>query len=194
MRLKLLKYIVIAGILLISGSYAIISINANGRVYNDDIPYRTYGLLLGTSPITPYGTHNYYFDKRIDAAAKLFNKGKVRRIIASGGDYSSHNGCNELTAMRDSLIKRGVPNDAIILDYQGTRTKNSIVYTKSVCDSVIIISQQYHNERALYLADHFRLNAIAYNAEMPKSIRLKIKNLSREFLARIKMFWEVLTD
>lgn len=192
--LNLLKYAILIGILLIGGGYAVVSINSNGRVYDDEIPYRTYGLLLGTSPITPCGTHNYYFDTRIDAASELFNKGKISRIIASGGDYGGQHGCNELTVMRDSLIKRGVPKESIILDYQGTRTINSIVYTKSVCDSVTIISQQYHNERALYLADHYGLNAIAYNADMPKSIRLKIKNLSRELLARINMFWEVLTD
>ena len=84
--------------------------------------------------------------------------------------------------------------DAIILDYQGTRTRNSIIKTREITDSVTIISQKYHNERALYIADHYSLNAIAYNAKMPQTLKFKVKNLARESLARVKMLWELATD
>ena len=174
-------------ILAIGTCYALVSANANGRLYDavDEVPYCRYGLLLGTSPVTPQGEHNYYFDMRIDAAVELCKSKKIDRIIASGGDYAD--GCNELTAIRDSLVMKGVPADSIVLDYQGTRTVNSIVRAKELTDSVTLISQKYHNERALYLADHHGLYARAYNAETPKLIGKKIKNISREFLARVKM-------
>lgn len=174
-------------ILAIGVCYALVSANAKGRLYDavDDVPYCRYGLLLGTSPFTPQGEHNYYFDTRIDAAVELFKSKKIDRIIASGGDYAD--GCNELTAMRDSLAMKGVPADSIVLDYQGTRTVNSIVRAKELTDSVTLISQRYHNERALCLADRHGLCARAYDAETPKLIGKKIKNISREFLARVKM-------
>ena len=148
-------------ILAIGTCYALVSANANGRLYDavDEVPYCRYGL--------------------------LFKSKKIDRIIASGGDYAD--GCNELTAIRDSLVMKGVPADSIVLDYQGTRTVNSIVRAKELTDSVTLISQKYHNERALYLADHHGLYARAYNAETPKLIGKKIKNISREFLARVKM-------
>lgn len=189
-RNRLFKtFIALVGIMIlaIGGCYALVTVNAKGRVYNkaEDVAYCRYGLLLGTSPVTPQGEHNYYFDTRIDAAAQLFNNKKISLIIASGGNYAD--GCNELTAMRDSLIRKGVPADAIIIDYQGTRTINSIVRAKELTDSVTFISQKYHNERALYLADHYGLNAIAYNAETPESIRKQVRNILRELLARIKM-------
>ncbi|MDE5989917.1 MAG: YdcF family protein [Duncaniella sp.] len=178
-------FVAIVGIMIlaIGVCYALVSANAKGRLYDavDDVPYCRYGLLLGTSPFE----HNYYFDTRIDAAVELFKSKKIDRIIASGGDYAD--GCNELTAMRDSLAMKGVPADSIVLDYQGTRTVNSIVRAKELTDSVTLISQRYHNERALYLADRHGLCARAYDAETPKLIGKKIKNISREFLARVKM-------
>ena len=160
------------------------------------IPQNKVGLLLGTSPVTPQGEHNYYFDNRIYATVELYEQGKIKQIIASGGDYSNReNGCNELTAMRDSLVARGVPDSVITLDYQGLRTLNSVVKAKDIynLDSVTIISQKYHNERAIWLAGHYGIHAIAYNASTPNITDKRIKNISREFLARVKMFLDVLT-
>ena len=172
-----------------------VSANAKGKTFNDiqGIPFNEVGLLLGTSPVTSNGEHNYYFDERIKATATLYHSGKIKRIIASGGDYSSNGGCNELTAMRDSLIKQGVPDSLISLDYQGTRTLHSIAKVKYL-GSITIISQKYHNERAIYLAEHYGLQAVAYNATMPNIAKKKIRNISREFLARVKLFIDLVSS
>ena len=181
----------------IIGCYITISINANNTTYDSikAIPYNKVGLLLGTSPVTPQGGHNYYFDNRIYATVELYEQGKIKQIIASGGDYSNReNGCNELTAMRDSLVAHGVPDSVITLDYQGLRTFNSIVKAKEIynLDSLTVISQKYHNERAIWLAEHYGIHAVAYNAPTPDIIDKRIKNISREFLARVKMFLDVI--
>ena len=176
--------------------YIVVSVNASKKTYTivNCIPQNKVGLLLGTSPTTPQGEHNYYFDNRIQAAAQLYHNGRISHIIASGGDYSRENGCNELTAMRESLLALGVPDSIITLDYQGLRTLNSIVKAKEIycLDSVTIISQKYHNERAIWLAEHYGLNAIAYNASTPDITDKRIKNISRELLARVKMFIDIL--
>ena len=116
---------------IILSCYLLICINARGKTFNDvqNIPFNEVGLLLGTSPVTPNGEHNYYFDERIKATAALYHSGKIKRIIASGGDNSSNGGCNELIAMRDSLIKQEIPDSLITLDYQGSRTLNNTVMT-----------------------------------------------------------------
>lgn len=160
-----------------------------GKTFNDvqNIPHNEVGLLLGTSPITSTGEHNYYFDERIKATAALYHSGKIKRIIASGGDYSSNGGCNELIAMRDSLIKQEIPDSLITLDYQGSRTLHSITNVKNL-GSITIISQKYHNERAIYLAEHYGLQTVAFNATTPNIVNKKIRNISREFLARVKLF------
>lgn len=196
-RLSIIAMVVVT--VAVIACYTIISINANNKAYDSikAIPYNKVGLLLGTSPITPQGEHNYYFDNRIKATAELYNSGRISHVIASGGDYSDReNGCNELTAMRDSLIALGVPDSVITLDYQGIRTLNSIVKAKAVygLDSLTIISQKYHNERAVWLAEHYGLHAKAYNAPTPDITNKRIKNISREFLARVKMFLDILTE
>jgi SanA protein len=60
--------------------------------------------------------------------------------------------------------------------------------------SYTIISQQFHNERALYQAGHLGLgveNIQAFNAKMPKSRRAYLTSI-REYFARVKMFWDIL--
>ena len=175
--------------------YLLVSVNAKGKTFNDiqDIPFNEVGLLLGTSPVTSNGERNYYFDERIKAAATLYHSGKIKRIMASGGGYSNNGGCNELIAMRDSLIKQEVPDSLISLDYQGTRTLHSIIKVKDL-GSITIISQKYHNERAIYLAEHYGLQAVAYNATMPNIAKKKIRNTSREFLARVKLFIDLMSS
>lgn len=192
--------VIIAIIIVIITCYMIVGCKASGKTYDmvADVPHREVGLLLGTSPRTPENAPNYYFINRITATAELFKAEKIDKVIASGGDYSSRpgGGYDELVAMRDSLIAHGVPDSVIILDYDGTRTLNSIVKAKEVYgeDCITLISQKYHNERAIYLASQQGIDAIGYNAKPSHIITKRIKNEGREFLARVKLFIDMLVD
>lgn len=75
-------------LLLIAVCHSIVVLNANGKTYDDvaEIPHNKVGLLLATSPTTPGGAHNFYFDNRITAVDELYKAGKIDFIIASGGD------------------------------------------------------------------------------------------------------------
>jgi len=173
--------------------------NAKGKAFSDidSIRYNKVGLLLGTPPkarITK--VKNYFFIYRLDAAEKLYKAGKIENILISG-DENSLDGINETECMRDSLVTRGVPASNIILDGKGYRTINSVINANKVfgLKSFTIISQEFHNERALYQAEHLGLdleNIQAYNAEMPKSRRAYLTSI-REYFARVKMFWDLLT-
>ena len=172
--------------------------NAEGKVFSDidSIKYNKVGLLLGTTPqarITK--VKNYFFIYRLDAAEQLYRAGKIKQILLSG-DENSLDGVNEPECMRDSLVARGIPERAIILDGKGYRTINSIVNANKVfgLKSFTIISQEFHNERAIYQAEHLGLdveNLQAYNANMPKSRRAYLTSL-REYFARVKMFLDLL--
>lgn len=190
--------IVLAVAFIVVLSDIIVTVKANGRCYDNilEVPDNEYGLLLGTSPITPQGEHNYYFDNRIKATAELYHHGKIERIIASGGDYTKQGGYNELVAMRDSLMAYGVPDSVIRLDYTGTRTLNSVLQAKIGydIDSITIVSQKYHNERALCLAEYHGIEAIAYNADTPPILEKRLKNGIREYFARVKMFIDLMLD
>lgn len=188
------------GVLLIVGCfYLVVVANAAGRTYDDaeEIPHNKYGMLLATSPITPAGLVNHYFQNRIISAEQLYKAGKVDTIIASGGDYTKtqKHGYDEPKAIRDSLVARGVPTDRILLDYQGTRTINSVKNARDVykLDSVTFISQKEHNERAIYLADKEGLHSIGFNARPSHILAVRIKNHVREFFARPKMFLDIWT-
>ena len=173
--------------------------NAEGKVFSDldSIKYNKVGLLLGTTPQARIGRiTNYFFVYRIDAAEQLYKAGKIEKILISGDEHSL-DGVNEPKCMRDSLIARGIPASAIILDGKGYRTINSIVNANKVfgLKSFTIISQEFHNERALYQAEHLGLdveNLQAYNAKMPKSRRAYLTTI-REYFARVKMFWDLIT-
>jgi SanA protein len=185
--------VAIIAIIVISCNLSV-AFKARGRIYDkvSDMPHNRVALLLATSPITPRGGHNFYFDNRITAAYDLYANGKVDYIIASGGDYRDVHayGCDEPKAILDSLVARGVPSKRIILDYEGTRTLNSIVKAKQVyqLDSATIISQPEHNARAIAIADHYGLYTVAYSAAPSHIRRSRIKNTIREYLARVKMY------
>ena len=173
--------------------------NAEGKVYSDidRIKYNKVGLLLGTTPQARFDRiTNYFFIYRIDAAEQLYKAGKIEKILVSG-DENSLDGVNETECMRDSLVARGVPANAIILDGKGYRTICSIINANKVygLKSFTIISQKFHNERAIYQAEHLGLdveNIQAYNAKDPKSRRAYLTTI-REYFARVKMFMDLIT-
>lgn len=167
---------------------------AKGRLYTDSskIPARPVALLLGTSPIGRSGRPNQFFLRRIDATAKLYQERKFSRLIISGANRPKE--FNEPEEMRNALVSHGLPDCIMELDGEGFRTINSIVRAKDVygADSIIIISQEFHNERALFLAKQKGIDAVAFNAETTSSSRWRIQMKMREYLARVKAVLETL--
>lgn len=157
------------------------------RVYSavEDLSAHEFALVLGTSPQVANGRTNLFFSYRMDAAADIFQKGKVRQLILSGAVGSG--GYDEPEAMRQALLKRGLPDGALLLDRAGSRTLDSVVRAKKVFGirEMIIVSQQFHDERALFIADRHGITAIAYAAEDVSRLGgMKVK--LREVLARAK--------
>ena len=176
----------------------IVVVNAKGKAFSeiDRIKYNKVGLLLGTTPqarITK--VKNYFFIYRIDAAEQLYRARKIEKILISGDEHSL-DGINEPECMRDSLVARGIPAEDIYLDGKGYRTINSVINANKVfgLKSFTIISQEFHNERALYQAEHLGLdveNLQAFNAKMPTSRRAYLTSI-REYFARVKMFIDLI--
>lgn len=158
-----------------------------------EIPYGQTALLLGTSPKLKSGNDNLYFIYRIEAAAQLYKAGKIKYIIISG-DNKKRN-YNEPEAMKEALIQQSVPENIIYLDYAGFRTLDSVVRAKEIFgqDSITVISQQFHNERAIYLAQKYGLHAIGYNVQ-DVSKYYGLKTQLREYLARVKMFIDIIMN
>lgn len=166
---------------------------AESRIFTsvDSIPHNKVALLLGTNPLNRWGRPNSYFINRINTAAELYHADKVDFIIASGDNHTKE--YDEPTAMRDSLMAHGVPEDRIILDFAGFRTLDSVVRAKEVfgCDSLTIISQEDHNARALCLAEANGINAVAISAPLRAGRWVRTRLALREWLARDKMMLDI---
>lgn len=181
-------------LLIFFSNYTIINSSRNKTFSNvTTIQKNRVGLLLGTSKYYKEGGINLYFKYRIDAAVELYNNNKIDFILVSG-DNSSQN-YNEPKTFKKELIKRGIPAEVIFLDYAGFRTLDSVVRAEAIFgqEKFTVISQQFHNERAIYLAEKNGISAIGYNAkDIDGKDGLKVK--FREYFARTKAFLDVIFD
>lgn len=152
----------------------------------ESIPPKKFALVLGTSKYGKKGI-NPYFKYRIEATAALYFSGKIEKIIVSG-DNSVKN-YDEPTDMAESLIELGVPDSVIIKDYAGFRTLDSVIRAKKVfnCQELIIVSQKFHNQRALFIANHYNIDAVALNARDVQS-----KNNFTHYREFIAKYWVTL--
>jgi SanA protein len=177
---------------MIIGSDYYVESHVQNKLYKDveTILYNKVGLVLGTVKILKNGNINRYYQYRIDAAAALFKAGKIKYILVSGDN--SKKGYDEPTDMKDDLIKKGVPENRIFLDFAGFRTLDSVVRSKAIFGqkSISIISQKFHNERAVFIANHKDIDAIGFEAQ-DVSIRAGLVVQFREKLARVKVLIDV---
>lgn len=200
-KLKLIKWVkrvILSGLLLfLLGIGFIMYANlapvwaSRGRLFSEtkNLPPAKVGLVFGTSDRYK-GRENRYFRYRIDAAVKVWNAGKVDTLIVSGDNRSKY--YNEPEKMKSALIEEGVPKDRIVCDYAGLRTFDSVVRAKEIfgADTVLVISQRFQNERAIYLAQANGMKAYGFNAE-DVEIKAGFKTKLREVGARVKMWLDV---
>ncbi|MDO5656606.1 MAG: ElyC/SanA/YdcF family protein [Flavobacteriaceae bacterium] len=177
---------------IIFGSYYWIKFQSYQHL-TDDVtqitPHKT-ALVLGTSKRVIGGRTNLFFKYRMEAVYNLFSHNKIEYIIVSGDNSLVE--YNETRDMRLYLLNLGVPDDRIISDFAGFRTLDSVIRAKEVFgqESLIIVSQPFHNERAVFIAKNHGIDAIGYNA---RSVNRKnsIKTFYREYLARVKCMIDI---
>ncbi len=165
---------------------------SRGRLFSQaaDVPAAKVGLVFGTTDRLVDGRENLYFRYRMDAAAELWNAGKLETLIVSGDNRTPW--YNEPEKMKEALVARGIPADRIVCDPSGLRTLDSVVRAKEIfgTDTVILISQRFHNERAIYLAKANGITAYGYNARDVET-QAGLKTRIREIGARVKMWLDV---
>lgn len=179
------------GVALIAYAYYTASWASRGNLYDDvaKLPAAKVGLVFGTSDRYK-GRENKYFRYRIDAAVEVWKAGKVETLIVSGDNRSQY--YNEPEKMKAALMEEGVPGDRIVCDYAGLRTLDSVVRAKEIfgANKVLVISQQFQNERAIYLAQANGMKAYGYNAQ-DVQFEAGFKTKVREIGARVKMWLDV---
>ena len=163
-------------------------------IYNstDSLPECKTAVVLGTSKFMANGTRNYFFYNRIKATEELFKSGRIKAIIISGDNSLSY--YNEPQDMKQELLKAGIPDSVIYLDYAGFRTFDSMIRAKEIFgqSKFIVVSQKFHNERAIFIARKYNMEVYGYNAE-DVSAASGFKTKVRELFARVKVFIDVYT-
>ncbi len=143
----------------------------------------------GNSPLGDW--QNPTFINRMNAAVYLHQQLHLKRMVCSGKqDLPLY---DEAHDMQQYLIQKGLPDHLLLLDEKGASTFQSIqnYAERFPGDSVIIVSQQLHLQRAIFIARLSGLKAKGFSAGAFRA-EAKQELLLYESLARVKLWWEFL--
>lgn len=189
---RFIGIVLIVGIVFVTYTNATINHNPKPFIFNDinQIEEHKVGLVLGTSEKTVGGGANPFFVNRIEAATKLYQAGKIKKILVSGDNAAIS--YNEPKAMQIALLDKGIPKEDIVLDYAGFRTLDSVIRARDVFgqNDLIIISQEFHIKRAVYIARTLGIDAQGFIAQ-GVSMTFNARTQVREVLARTQAWTDV---
>lgn len=142
-------------------------------------------LVFGTSQLLRSGRPNPHYYGRINLAAQLYHQGRIRHLLLSGDNRTLY--YNEPAKMQQDLVERGVPLEAMTLDSAGFSTFDSLKRSRDVygLQQLLLITQEYHLPRALFIADHLGMETSGCAAQGPEWSAMR-KVWFREVAARIK--------
>lgn len=136
------------------------------RVYSEahSAPHCRVALVLGAS-VRPDGTLSQSLASRVDKAVQLWREGKCDKLLMSGDNRVVE--YNEPHHMRAHAMQRGIPKEAIVLDYAGRRTYDSIYRARHIfgLDEIIVVTQRFHADRAVFLCDRLGIKACGVQAD-----------------------------
>lgn len=133
------------------------------------------------------GSLSIMLSDRLNRGIDLYFKGAAPKILMSG-DHGQAN-YDEVNAMKKYAIESGVPSEDVFMDHAGFSTYESIYRAKEIfgADKIIIVTQEYHLYRALYIADKLGIEAYGVSSDYREYTGQSIRDF-REILARCKDF------
>ena len=194
--LRRLGYLVLAGVAFVVACNLAVLVAAAGRVTPmgraAEAPARRAAVVMGCVPKLRGGWDNPYFTARIEAAAELWRAGKVEAFVVSGDNHVEW--YDEPTEMKAALVAAGVPEDRVVCDYAGFRTLDSVVRARTIfgLDSFLVVSQDFHVRRAIFLGRCRGLDVRGYAARGVPFGRRSSRTIVREPLARVAAVLDVL--
>ena len=156
----------------------------------DQLPATALGVVLGTSKNIAPHRPNLHFQTRMEATARLFAAGRIQHIIVSGAQNSRY--YDEPSDMIDALVTLGIPKSAITPDRSGFRTLDSVVRVAEVFGETryTLITDDFHINRAVFLARHHGHDAIGFSAGRVDP-SFSFRSRFREIFARVKAVLDV---
>lgn len=194
---KFKKLFLVTVVLILLGTLAITILNfrikqsTKAQTFStlQGLPNAYTAIVLGAS-VKSNGNLSVILRDRVESALFLYNEGKVKRFLLSGDNGSKN--YNEPKAMKKYLIERGVPEDHIYLDYAGFDTYDTMYRSSAVfeVESAIVVTQEFHLARALYIANNLNLNYYGYTGDK-RAYAHEEYQARREFLANVKAYLEL---
>lgn len=141
-------------------------------------------LVLGCL-VKPDGNPSLMLEDRLERGMELYYAGASSKMIMSGDhgqtDY------DEVNSMKQYAIDKGIPSEDVFMDHAGFSTYESVYRAKEIfgADKIVIVSQEYHLYRALYIAEKLGVEAYGVAAEDVVYAGQNIRDF-REVLARVK--------
>ncbi len=161
---KLIKLLALLGMLVLFVPRIATWIFSWTRIYQvNTAPSDRVAIVFGAG-LTRDGQPTAILRDRVQTAAQLYFSGKVEKLLMSGDNRFTY--YNEPGAMRQYALSLGVPDDAIVLDYAGRRTYDTCYRAKTIfgLESAILVTQQFHLPRALFLCNALGLKAVGVQA------------------------------
>lgn len=192
---KVKRLIIILGILTITGACSYILINqyvqkTGSRYILEAVqaPESEAILVLGAY-VFPDGTLSFMLNDRLDQAYELYRLGKAGKVIVSG-DHGQKD-YDEVNTMKKYLIARGVPPEDVFMDHAGFNTYESVYRARDIFQvkKVIIVTQEYHLARAVFIAKELGLQACGVAADLHDYGEVMAIYRLRETAARNKDFF-----
>ncbi len=189
-QLLILTFFVVVIILLMPRFIS--QLYANPRIYSiGDAPQRDLAIVFGAG-LWRDGSPTPVLQDRVAAAADLFFRGKVKKLLMSGDNRTQYH--NEPEAMRQYALSLGVPDEVIILDYAGWRTYDTCYRAQAIfgIKEAILVTQAFHLPRAIYTCNNLGLSAVGVVADQRQYRRRSLLYWHiREIPATLVAFWEV---
>lgn len=189
--INFLVFIIVAVVLAVLALQFHVNKVSKAHIYSDasDIQPSYVGLVLGAS-VRPDKSLSPILQDRVDSAYELYEKGIIKKFLLSG-DHGQED-YDEVNAMKDYLNNKGVPDSDIFLDHAGFDTYDSMYRARTIfeVDELIVITQEFHLPRAIYVGQHMDLKVTGYIADKREySGNSHFKR--REWLANIKAWIEL---
>lgn len=182
------------GIIVVFGLSFYISTSTSSQIFKrmDSLPKAQTAIILGAS-VHSDGKLSPVLKERVDAGLALYRQGKIENFLLSGDNRTQD--YDEVSAMRNYLIKRGVPERIIFMDPAGLNTYDSMYRSRDIFEvqSAVIVTQQFHLPRALFIAKHLDLNYIGFPADS-RQYSTETSLRRREKLANFKAVYEILSQ
>ena len=192
---KFIRIMLILGILAIIAVFFInmyVTGTAEKRMYSKEsvLPRNADCIIVLGAGLKPDGTPNHMLRDRLDLAVNLYEAGICKKLLLTG-DHGT-NGYDEVNAMKNYVLSKGVPAEQVFLDHAGFSTYDSMYRAKEVfcVEKAIVVTQKYHLYRAVYIGNGLGIDIYGMNSDPYIYVGQTARNI-REYLARVKDVFSV---